>query len=197
MRRESAARAFAGTSRGQNRECCPSAEIKNKSVCRSVVAYACKLLRCVFYAAAGISAKGEVNMKKYLRDKRIAVALVLCCFLGMLGGVLAEDDTVSWLRYVPISVEVSQERVLIEGAFVNLSGEKNVVELTNLDLKLYLGGEYLVGGTFDTPVEVYVPTMGVCMHSFEFLGEHDLNAGYYDCTDDFYVVFDATISYRG
>lgn len=126
--------------------------------------------------------------------KRIAILVVVALML-MIPISNAYAVSGDLIRYIPITITVTDNAVKIDGYFLNLNPDCDVRDFTDFELNLYVDGQLLVSGTFGTLNSFTVRSMGVCRHSLTINGSHSLYNGTYSCDDSFYCSFGARFTY--
>ena len=91
------------------------------------------------------------------------------------------------IRYVPVTIDVSNDEVTVEGCFVNMN-DVSVLDFRDFEMDVYMGGQLLISGYFGDINSFTVYPDGVCYQSFTFMGSNDLNPGYYVCDDSCYTM---------
>ena len=125
----------------------------------------------------------------------IAVMLALTLMVGSLFCVNAKADMGDLLRFVPTHIDVTSNKVSVEGYFVNLNTSTTVKNFTDFEMSVYLAGDLLVEGNFGDITEFSISPLSVRKHTFNFNGSHELTEGSYDCDDEFYAVFSCSFKY--
>lgn len=128
--------------------------------------------------------------------KRIAaVLLVLTLMATSLFCLTANAEIGDLIRFLPTEIEVQEDKVVVEGYFVNLNQDITVKNFTDFEMAVYLSGDLLVEGEFGEINEFSIKSMGTKYQSFTFNGPHELNEGIYTCDDSFYVTFACSFLY--
>ena len=100
----------------------------------------------------------------------------------------SQPDVADLLRFVPTTIEVNTNQVVVSGYFINLDSSKSVSSFQNFEMDVYMGGSLLVSGYFGTINDFTVYPGRSVYQSFTFNGAHSLNAGFYVCDDSCYCV---------
>lgn len=124
-----------------------------------------------------------------------AVVLALTLTVASLSCVSAKADMGDLIRFLPTEIEVLENKVTVEGYFVNLNKNTTVKNFTDFEMQVYLSGDLLVEGDFGDINQFSIPPLSVKYQSFTFNGPHDLNEGTYTCDDDFYASFTCSFKY--
>ena len=123
-------------------------------------------------------------MKK-LSAAVVTLALLLCLLFCQ----SASADIGDLIRFLPTTITVSTNKVVVEGYFVNLNQDVTVSNFTDFEMNVYLSGDLLVEGSFGTINSFSISPLRTKYQSFTFNGAHDLNNGTYTCNDNFYTAF--------
>ncbi len=91
------------------------------------------------------------------------------------------------IRYIPIEVYVTSQRVEIYGYFVNMNNSTYVKNFRDFSLSLYQDGEFLLSATFGNLNSFTIPPLSMRYQSFTITGWHNLNSGDYICDDGSYA----------
>ena len=124
-----------------------------------------------------------------------AVVLALTLTVASLFCVSAKADMGDLIRFLPTQIEVLENKVTVEGYFVNLNKNVTVKNFTDFEMKVYLSGDLLVEGDFGDINQFSIAPLSVKYQSFTFNGSHELNEGTYTCDDDFYASFTCSFKY--
>jgi hypothetical protein len=98
------------------------------------------------------------------------------------------------IRFIPLTIDVSYNKVVVDGYFVNLSTTYHVGSFRDVTMDVYEGGSFLIGADFGTIHDFTLNPLSSVRQSFAFNGWHNLNYGSYSCGDDFYCVVACTFS---
>ena len=124
-----------------------------------------------------------------MKKKLFAVVLTLCIVLsGLMCVSVASADIGDLVRFVPTEIEVTTNKVVVEGYFVNMNSNVSVKNFRELEMMVYQDGDLLVEGNFGTINEFTISPMRMKYQSFTFNGSHDLKNGSYTCNDRTYAV---------
>ncbi len=91
-------------------------------------------------------------MKKSMRKEKccLLLAVVLVLTLAFRFTALAAAPTESDLfRYIPTYVEISGDKAVVEGYFVNMSN-KTLTDIRDMEMTIYQDGESLMSGGFSS-----------------------------------------------
>ena len=98
------------------------------------------------------------------------------------------------IRFIPLTIDVSYNKVVVDGYFVNLSTTYTVGNFRDVTMDVYEGGSLLVAADFGKIHDFTLKPLSTVRQSFIFNGWHDLNYGSYSCGDIFYCVVSCTFS---
>lgn len=129
--------------------------------------------------------------------KRIIAVLLVVASLFMCSVAYAAPTIGDMLRFIPVQITVTDNAVQVEGYFVNLSSQYDVMNFTNFDMALYVDGTILADAYFGTINSFTVRAGGTQYQSFTYTGPNGLNNGVYICDDHFYCPFSANFTTRG
>ena len=130
-----------------------------------------------------------------MKKKLFAVAATLCILLsGLICVSVASADTGDLIRFVPTEIEVTTNKIVVEGYFVNMNSDVSVKNFREVEMKVYQDGDLLVEGDFGTINEFTISPMRMKYQSFTFNGSHDLKNGSYTCNDRCYVVVNCSFT---
>lgn len=128
--------------------------------------------------------------------KKIATGLLVLALMVVFSVAYAAPSVGDLIRFVPTQIIVSNNEVDVDGYFVNLNKQCDVMDFTNFDMTVYLDGSVLVDGRFGTINSFIVRAQSVYPQSFSFSGTHNLRNGVYACDDHFYASFGASFTSR-
>ena len=92
------------------------------------------------------------------------------------------------IRFVPMYLEVSSNKVTVKGVFINLNTDCAVGKFRNFKMDLYQGSKLISSGNFGTINEFTIEPFGMKYQTFTYNGKHNLNSGTYVCDDRIYSV---------
>ena len=98
------------------------------------------------------------------------------------------------VRFVPMTIDVSTNKVIVRGYFINMNTNKAVGSFKNVKMNVYKDGSYLVGGSFGTIDDFTIEPLRMEYDGFSFSGSHNLNPGSYSCNDLFYCAVDCSFT---
>ena len=78
-----------------------------------------------------------------------AVVLALTLTVASLFCVSAKADMGDLIRFLPTEIEVLENKVTVEGYFVNLNKNTTVKNFTDFEMQVYLSGDLLVEDAFE------------------------------------------------
>lgn len=99
------------------------------------------------------------------------------------------------LRFVPTTIDVSTNKVVVEGYFINLSSY-TVSNFEDFNMDVYLEGSSLISGYFGRINQFSVYPGSTKYQTFTFNGAHNLNPGFYVCDDRCYCVVSFDFTFR-
>lgn len=100
----------------------------------------------------------------------------------------ANPNTGDLIRFVPTVYEVTSEKTVVRGYFVNMNADYAVADFTNFKMNFYDDGDYIVGGSFGTIDSFTLEPKRLEYDAFAFWENTGLKPGTYVCSDRHYCV---------
>ena len=129
------------------------------------------------------------------RSLTTMLILAICAMLMMTTATaMAEPSRGNLVHFVPTVITVTRDSVDVDGYFVNLNQDCDVLNFKEFEMGVYKDGELLISGDFGTINQFTVKSMRTKYQSFTFNQDHDLNPGVYHCNDHYYTAFSCKFS---
>lgn len=94
----------------------------------------------------------------------------------------------NWIRFIPSAIEVSSDKVTVEGYFINMNSSHAVRSFKEFSMDVYRDGSLIVSGEFGTINDFTIEPLGMRFQRFTFNGSHRNHSnGYYTCDDSYYT----------
>jgi len=145
------------------------------------------IMVCFTFVASALAEDAvEDNVSASISSEPVAASMKESAE-GMNKSSGANPSTADLIRFVPTTIDVSSNKVVVGGYFINMSST-TVANFRDYYMDVYTNGNLLVSGEFGTINQFSVYPGSTKYQTFTFTGSHNLNAGSYVCDDTCYAV---------